>query len=220
LVASLLALAAPGLDGAAAQADTSTAVAADSAVAGSAVADGAVADSAGADSAVAADSVRLIGELLVANGATAERAAPVAAAIMKYARLNQLDPLLVVGIIGVENASLAPRARSRVGATGVMQVMPSWKRDIRDCGNDLREPHVNVCFGTRILRIALDASASVRQALLRYNGCVRSTTCRTYPTAVFSRAGHAVLRRRALSQVGAARVRSAPPEVAVAGGGI
>jgi len=140
----------------------------------------------------------------------------VAAAIMKYARLHRLDPLLVVGIIGVENATLAPRARSRVGATGVMQVMPSWKRDIRDCGDDLREPHVNVCFGTRILRIALDASATVRQALLRYNGCVRAKGCRAYPAAVFGRAGYAVLHRRAMSQAGAAPARHAAPVAALA----
>jgi soluble lytic murein transglycosylase-like protein len=147
------------------------------------------------------DSVGLIAMLLTTNGATSARALPAAAAIMKYARLHALDPLLVVGVIGVENAALKPRARSRVGARGVMQVMPSWRQDIRNCGDDLRLIQVNVCFGTRILRIALDQSTSVREALLRYNGCVRTPGCHKYADAVFSWAGRALLLSRASAPV-------------------
>lgn len=155
-----------------------------------------VAPAAGTREAAPGDSLRLIAQLLVANGAPERRAGPVAAAVLKYARLRALDPLLLVGIIGVENATLVGRARSRAGATGVMQVMPHWKRDIRDCGDDLRDVHVNVCFATRVLRLALDASASVREALLRYNGCVRAPGCTRYASAVFSQAGRAVLLSR------------------------
>ena len=168
-----------------------------------------------ADSAARADSVRVIAELLAANGAPDHRARPAAAAIMKYSRLRALDPLLVVGIIGVENARLAPRARSGAGARGAMQVMPHWRKDIRDCGADLSDITVNICFGTRILRIALDETTSVRQALLRYNGCVRAPGCHTYASAVFSRAGQALLLSRGL----AARptmVAQAPATVAAA----
>lgn len=173
------------------------------------------ADAAALDSAILADSVALITELLVANGATQARATPAAAAIMKYTRLRGLDPLLVVGIIGVENATLAPRSRSHVGASGVMQVMPFWKRYIRDCGDDLRNTDVNICFGTRILRIALDETKTVREALLRYNGCVRTPGCQAYASAVFSRAGRAVLMSRTAARTAA---RTAPSGVvAVAG---
>jgi soluble lytic murein transglycosylase-like protein len=146
--------------------------------------------------AAAHDSAALVARLLAANGAPVDRAAPAARAIMRYARQRSLDPLLIVGIIGVENAALVPRARSRVGAQGVMQVMPSWKRDIKDCGGDLRDVTVNVCFGTRILRIAMDASTSVREALLRYNGCVRAPGCHRYASAVFSQAGRALVLSR------------------------
>jgi soluble lytic murein transglycosylase-like protein len=163
----------------------------------SVVRDSIVRDSVARDSAVLADSVELVARLLGANGAPAERATPAAAAIMKYARMHRVDPLLVVGIIGVENATLTPRARSGVGASGVMQVMPLWKQYIRDCGDDLRDVQVNVCFGTRILRIALNDSKTVREALLRYNGCVRAPNCQAYASAVFSRAGRAVLLARA-----------------------
>lgn len=164
------------------------------------------------------DSLRLIAQLLVANGAPERRAGPVAAAVLKYARLRALDPLLVVGIIGVENAELVGRSRSRAGATGVMQVMPHWKRDIRDCGgDDLRNVHVNVCFATRILRIALDASTSVREALLRYNGCVRAPGCTRYASAVFSQAGRAMLLSR-LTLPPAAPPAPVRAELAAAGG--
>jgi soluble lytic murein transglycosylase-like protein len=157
----------------------------------------ATADSARAAApATATDSVRLIARLLAANGAPFHRAQPAAHAILKYSRLRSLDPLLVVGIIGVENATLTPRARSGVGASGVMQVMPSWKRDIKDCGADLREVHTNVCFGTRILQLALRESTTVREALLRYNGCVRAPGCHRYAAAVFSQAGRAVVLSR------------------------
>jgi soluble lytic murein transglycosylase-like protein len=146
------------------------------------------------------DSVRLVTRLLVANGAPEQRARPAAAAIMKYARLRAIDPLLLVGIIGVENAELVPRSRSHVGATGVMQVMPFWKKYIRDCGTNLSDVHTNVCFGTRILRIAMDETTSLRAALLRYNGCVKSPGCHRYASAVFSRTGQAVILSRAMSE--------------------
>jgi soluble lytic murein transglycosylase-like protein len=181
-------LAAPMVHTAAAQVDTGT-------TSTTAAARPAVAPISAA-SAASVDSASLIADLLTANGASRERAMPAAAAIMKYARLRSLDPLLLVGIIGVENATLVPRARSSVGATGVMQVMPLWKKHIRDCGDDLRQVDVNVCFGTRILRIALDETKTVREALLRYNGCVRSPTCHKYAAAVFSWAGRAVLMNR------------------------
>ena len=167
------------------------------------------------------DSVHLIAMLLTTNGASRERAMPAAAAIMKYARLQALDPLLVVGVIGVENAALKPRARSRVGARGVMQVMPSWRQDIRNCGDDLRLIQVNVCFGTRILRIALDESSSVREALLRYNGCVRTPGCHKYADAVFSWAGRALLLSRASTPIvtpSAAAAPSTPARTTLAAG--
>jgi soluble lytic murein transglycosylase-like protein len=209
----LVLLLAPLQLGGAQQPDTARRVAVDSAR-------GEVVATDSAPRAPAVDSVRLVAQLLTANGATRERALPAAAAIMKYARLHALDPLLVVGVIGAENASLKPRARSRVGARGVMQVMPSWRRDIRDCGDDLRLIHVNVCFGTRILRIALDETSTVREALLRYNGCVRTPGCHRYADAVFAWAGRALVLSRAaeLSAAPTAAATRAVTRTAVAVG--
>ena len=153
-------------------------------------------DSSPADTLVPDDSIRAIARLLRANGAPGDRAASAAPAIMKYARLHALDPLLVVAIMGVENSMLDRRVRSVDGSIGLMQVQPGWRRTIRDCGEDLRDVEVNVCFGTRILRLALDGSDSIAGALRRYNGCSRGPKCERYVSAVYSRAGRALLLSR------------------------
>ncbi len=137
-----------------------------------------------ADTMVLRDSVRVVARLLRANGAPGERADVVARAIVKYARQHALDLFLVVGMIGVENPRLESRAHSGAGAVGIMQVMPLWKRAIRSCGEDLLDVDVNVCFGTRILRLALDGSRSIAGALRRYNGCSRGQKCERYVSAV------------------------------------
>jgi soluble lytic murein transglycosylase-like protein len=168
-----------------------------------------------ADSAVLADSVHLVTRWLMANGAAETRARVVAKHVLEFARRRALDPLLVVGVIGVENAELKPRARSSAGARGVMQVMPSWKKDIRDCGNDMHDVRANICFGTAVLRIALDASKSVREALLRYNGCVKAPGCRIYATAVLGRVGNAMIATRQADTSAA----TAPKRVSMAEGG-
>ncbi|HEU4641509.1 MAG TPA: hypothetical protein VFS44_03570, partial [Gemmatimonadaceae bacterium] len=87
------------------------------------------------------DQVVAIARMLVANGAPRERAERVAPSIVRHAREQRLDPLLVVGIIGVENPDLDLDAKSpRGSAVGVMQVWKGWKHDIHDCGSDLTDP--------------------------------------------------------------------------------
>ena len=171
------------------------------------------------DSAVLVDSVRVVTRWLMANGAAETRARVVAKHVLEFARRRALDPLLVVGVIGVENAELKPRARSSAGARGVMQVMPSWKKDIRDCGSDMHDVRANICFGTAVLRIALDASKSVREALLRYNGCVKAPGCRIYATAVLGRVGNAMIATRQADTTTAATAATAPKRVSMADGG-
>jgi len=147
--------------------------------------------------ALAPDSIAVITALLRANGASASRARVVAAAVVRHARSESIDPLLVVGVIGVENPHLDIRARAHDGSVGVMQVQPFWRTHIKGCGTDLRDADVNVCYGTRILRMAIDSSDSLTEALRRYNGCRgKSARCARYTNAVFSRAGRALLLAR------------------------
>jgi len=69
--------------------------------------------------------------------------------VKKKAKQYGVDPALVNGIIRVESR-FNPEAVSRVGAKGLMQVMPSTAKGLR-CGN-LFEPEENIDCGIRVLR--------------------------------------------------------------------
>ena len=47
-----------------------------------------------------------------------------ATALVREAHKKNIDPVLLVGLMITENSSIDPLARSNVGATGLMQVMP------------------------------------------------------------------------------------------------
>jgi soluble lytic murein transglycosylase-like protein len=140
-----------------------------------------------------------IGEVL--NQYTHDRglAFRIADAIVDQAQKEHLDPALLVGVLLTEDATLDPRARSSVGARGLMQVMPlhsgKW-----GCGSkDLFDVEVNICHGVQILKAALDGSPNTRVALLRYNGCVRgrnTPNCHTYDDKVLRHAGRAAAEMR------------------------
>jgi soluble lytic murein transglycosylase-like protein len=140
-----------------------------------------------------------IGEVL--NQDTHDRALAfrIADAIVDQAQKEHLDPALLVGVLLTEDATLDPRARSSVGARGLMQVMPlhsgKW-----GCGSkDLFDVEVNICHGVQILKAALDGSPNTRVALLRYNGCVRgrnTPNCHTYDDKVLRHAGRAAAEMR------------------------
>lgn len=159
-------------------------------------------DDAGSESA----SIDAVRRMLVANGAPAARAERVAPAVVRHARAQRIDPVLVVAIIGVENPELDLDATSPHGsAVGVMQVWKGWTREIRDCGgSDLTDPDVNVCFGTHVLRMALDDSRTLPGALHRYNGCTRGVKCDRYVRAVYQRAGRALLEGGSGGELGTA----------------
>jgi soluble lytic murein transglycosylase-like protein len=140
-----------------------------------------------------------IGEVL--NQYTHDRglAFRIADALVDQARKERIDPALLVGVLLTEDATLDPRARSSVGARGLMQVMPlhsgKW-----GCGSkDLFDVEVNICHGVQILRAALDGSPNTRVALLRYNGCVRgrnTPNCHLYDDKVLRHAGRAAAEMR------------------------
>jgi soluble lytic murein transglycosylase-like protein len=83
-----------------------------------------------------------------------------------------LDPLLVLAVMGVES-SFNPAARSGFGATGLMQVVGRFHRDrLVEYGGEaaLLDPRVNVRVGARILKDCLRRSGSVAAGLQRYAG--------------------------------------------------
>jgi soluble lytic murein transglycosylase len=98
------------------------------------------------------------------------------AAINRDARLNGLDPALVAAVVWRES-DYDPAAESHKGAVGLMQVLPSTARFIESQddpppGNarDIRDPEVNISYGSWYLRYLIDMhDGSVPAALAAYN---------------------------------------------------
>lgn len=102
----------------------------------------------------------------------------VADALVLEGHKQNISPELLVGVVLTEDPELNPAARSHVGATGLMQVMPfhsgKW-----GCGSpDLYNIEANICHGVKILKQAIADAPNMRVALLRYNGCVRGRNTR------------------------------------------
>lgn len=86
--------------------------------------------------------------------------------IMKYAKKYDLDPWLVRGVIEVESA-FRPQAMSRVGAGGLMQLMPGTASYL-GC-RDRFDPEQNIEAGARYLRMMLDRFDDIDLAIAAYN---------------------------------------------------
>ena len=94
-----------------------------------------------------------------------------------------LKPEMVLAVMHVE--SLFDRyAISRVGAQGLMQVMPFWKNEIGDSGDNLTDIATNIRYGCAILKTYLTREkGNMIRALARYNGGLGKTW---YPERVFN----------------------------------
>ncbi len=97
--------------------------------------------------------------------APAVTAGPYAAMIASAARRHDVDPLLVQAVIRAES-NFHPRARSRRGARGLMQLMPATLRQF--AVDNPYDPAANIDAGTRHLRGLLDRF-ELREALAAYN---------------------------------------------------
>jgi len=81
-----------------------------------------------------------------------------------------LRPDLVLAVIEVESR-FDPFAISRVGAQGLMQVMPFWKDEIGRPDDNLTDLATNLRYGCQILKFYLDLEqGNWMPALARYNG--------------------------------------------------
>ena len=93
-----------------------------------------------------------------------------------------LEPELVLAVVDVESR-FDRFAISRVGARGLMQIMPFWRKEIGRSDDNLFHVKTNLRYGCTILRYYLDAeSGNLARALARYNG---SLGRRDYPSRVF-----------------------------------
>jgi soluble lytic murein transglycosylase-like protein len=115
----------------------------------------------------------------------------VADALVREGHKQNISPELLAGVVLTEDSNLNPRARSSVGAKGIMQVMPFHSGKWGCASKDLFDIEANICHGVQILRQAIDNAPSMRVALLRYNGCVRGRNtpgCHSYGDKVLRHA--------------------------------
>ncbi len=87
-------------------------------------------------------------------------------AIQRYSAMHGVDARLVRAIISVESG-FDPRARSRAGAIGLMQLMPGTAREL---GVDPFSPEQNIEGGVRYLADLLQMFGATDMALIAYNG--------------------------------------------------
>lgn len=96
--------------------------------------------------------------------------------ILTAAKEFNLEPTLITGVIFTES-HFNPRATSRVGARGLMQLMPGTAAGIANKLGDtsytadkLYEPATNIRYGSYYLRSLLDRYGEVDVVLVGYNG--------------------------------------------------
>lgn len=90
--------------------------------------------------------------------------------VYREANRNRLDADLVLAVMQIESA-FDRYAISRVGAQGLMQVMPFWRLEIGRPQDNLTDMETNVRYGTTILAHYLETSdGDLVDALARYNG--------------------------------------------------
>lgn len=111
--------------------------------------------------------------------------------ILENAWRTNLDPWLIASVIAKES-SFRRKAKSSVGAYGLMQIMPQWNLDNGEvewtrikhrAGRNLFDPEVNIRYGTLILKHYFEKYKTSKKALAAYNG---SKGSQRYPNAVYA----------------------------------
>jgi hypothetical protein len=150
----------------------------------------------------ASDSTAFVADLLGTGKVSQARAEELANVAVRQAYRRRVPPALVFGVMLTENDELKSRARSKVGAVGLMQIHgKAWVRPLgKIFGTNLRDDATNLKYGVFILghllesykerdpaRASLQTDDHWRIPLLGYNGCVKGTNtkgCHGYPDVV------------------------------------
>ena len=105
-------------------------------------------------------------------------------AVHREATRAGLDPQLVLALIQTES-DFNRFAVSKVGARGLMQIMPFWIEEIGHKSDNLFDIDTNLRYGCAILKIYLDReNKQVSKALARYYGAINGMK---YPNKVLKR---------------------------------
>ena len=146
-----------------------------------------------------ADRQAFANDLVATGRIDSTRADSIATFAVREAYKKQIPPALVFGVLLTENATFKSKAKSNVGAVGLMQVYPKyWVPTLgKKFGRDLKNDETNLRYGVHILahyvysaaekQAEPTAEGAWRTGLLRYNGCVHGTNtpgCQRYPDKV------------------------------------
>ncbi len=94
--------------------------------------------------------------------------------IHREASRVDLPPELIIALIDIESR-FDHYAISRVGAQGLMQIMPFWLKEIGHPEDNLMDIDTNLRMGCTILKYYMDKEkGNIRRALARYNGSLGS----------------------------------------------
>lgn len=93
--------------------------------------------------------------------------AEIAMLVHRYAKLYGHDPDLILSIMYVES-KFNPNAVSSKGATGLMQIMPLWKK-VLGIKEELTDPETSIKYGLQILGFYREMYKDVETALIAYN---------------------------------------------------
>ena len=147
---------------------------------------------------------RFAADLVATGRMSPTRADTVAHHAVREACLRGVPPAVIFGVMLTENAQFVSKARSNVGAVGLMQVYPKyWFKQLSEQFGDpnIEADSTNLRYGVFILEhylkprgkqatgehVIATSPGSLMKGLLRYNGCVRGTNtprCHTYPNKV------------------------------------
>jgi hypothetical protein len=150
---------------------------------------------------------RFAADLVATGRMSPSRADSIAHYAVREAFLRGIPPAVIFGIMLTENAQFVSRAKSNVGAVGLMQVYPKvWFKSLSKKFDDpnIEADSTNLRYGVFILETYLKPQGrraraaspthvvttepgTLMKGLLRYNGCVRGTNtprCHTYPSKV------------------------------------
>ncbi len=109
----------------------------------------------------------------------------IAETIINQSEKFHVPPELILGIIEVES-EFTPRAKSKAGALGLMQVMPEWVPKLGiEKERDLYEIDINIESGIKVLKIHIkEQKGSLKKGLYYY-----VNKDKTYSNKVFAVAG-------------------------------
>ncbi|HYC52640.1 MAG TPA: hypothetical protein VEB19_16125 [Gemmatimonadaceae bacterium] len=147
---------------------------------------------------------RFAADLVRTGRMSQARADSIAHFAVREAFLRGVPPAVIFGVMLTENAQFISRAKSNVGAVGLMQVYPKvWFKELSKKFGDpnIEADSTNLRYGVFILEhylkprskratpghVVATQPGSLMKGLLRYNGCVRGTNtprCHTYPSKV------------------------------------